>query len=287
MVYINGKLVPDDEAVISIYDHGFLYGDGVFEGIRAYNRTVFKLREHVARLYDSCKAIAVEIPMAEEQFVEAVLEVVRVNEVVDGYIRVSVSRGVSLGLDPRKCDKPTIIISTSKLALYPEEMYRNGLDVITCSTRVTPAQSLEPRIKSLGKYVSNIQAKMEANRVGAGEGIMLNVEGNVAEATGDNIFIIKDGKISTPPTSAGILEGITRNTLMDLAREAGYEVVERNMTMYDVYTCDECFLTGTAAEVIPVVTADTRKIGDGKPGEITRELITAFKSYVLKVGVPV
>jgi branched-chain amino acid aminotransferase len=287
MVHLNGKLVPSDQAVVSIYDHGFMYGDGIFEGIRIYNRKVFKLREHVKRLFLSANAVAIDIPMSEEQFVNAVLEVVRTNEVADGYIRVSVSRGPSLGLDPRNCKKPTVVISTDKLSLYPEEMYKNGLEVVTCSTRVPPAQALDPRIKSLGKYICNIMAKMEANRVNAGEGLMLNVEGYVAECTGDNIFVIRDGVIYTPPTWAGILEGITRNTVIDLAREDGIQVVEQNTTQFDIYTAEECFLTGTAAEVIPVVKLDDRKIGTGKPGPTTTKLMRAFHAYTAREGVPV
>ena len=275
-VYLNGKLVPSSEAFVSIYDHGFLYGDGVFEGIRVYNRKVFKLKEHITRLYQGTKAIGIEIPIPKEEFIKTVLEVVETNEVIDGYIRVTVTRGVGLGLDPRVCKTPTIVISTDQLALYPQELYDKGLDVITCSTRVPPAQSLETRIKSTGKYVCNIQAKMEANRVNAGEGLMLNVEGYVAECTGDNLFIIKDGKIYTPPTAAGILEGVTRDTAIQLARDAGYEVIEMTMTLYDIYSSDECFLTGTAAEIIPAVTLDGRKIGTGKPGEVTVKLIQAF-----------
>jgi branched-chain amino acid aminotransferase len=287
MVYLNGKFVPEAEAVVSVIDHGLMYGDGIFEGIRVYNRKVFKLREHVARLYAGAKALTIEIPMAQEQFVDAVLSVVRINEVVDGYVRVTVSRGPALGLDPRNCTKPTIIIMTGMLALYPEEMYRNGLNVVTVSTRVAPAQVLEPRIKSLGKYVANIQAKIEANMVNAGEGLMLNIEGYVAECTGDNIFIIKNGRILTPPGYAGILEGITRATVMDIAREAGVEVIETMMTLFDVYTADECFLTGTAAEVIPVVNVDGRMIGDGKPGDLTNRLIKAFRAFTASEGVPV
>lgn len=287
MVYLNGKLVPESEAVVSVIDHGFMYGDGLFEGIRVYNRRVFKLNEHVARLYFGAKALAIEIPMAQEQFVDAVCGLVRTNELTDGYIRVTVTRGPALGLDPRNCGKPTIVIMTGKLALYPEEMYRNGLFVVTVSTRVPPSQSLEPRIKSTGKYVCNIQAKMEANMVNAGEGLMLNTEGYVAECTGDNIFLIKNGKILTPPAHAGILEGITRATVMEIAREAGYEVTETMMNLFDVYTCDECFLTGTAAEVIPVVDVDGRKIGDGKPGETTIKLMKAFRAVTATEGVPV
>lgn len=286
VVYLNGKFVPEGEASLSIYDHGFLYGDGLFEGIRAYGRKVFKLKEHVRRLYFGANALGITIPVAEEDFVQNVLEVCRTNDLVDGYIRVSVSRGVTLGLDPRKCQTATITISTAQLALYPEEMYRDGLEVITCSTRVPPAQALDPRIKSLGKYVCNIQAKMEANMVNAGEGLMLNVEGFVAECTGDNIFVIKDGVIATPPATAGILEGITRKTVMELAKTDGMEVVEKMMTLFDIYTADECFLTGTAAEVIPMVMLDGRKIGTGKPGETTKKLMRAFKAYVGREGVP-
>lgn len=286
VVYLNGKVVPEDQASLSIYDHGFLYGDGLFEGIRAYGRKVFKLREHVRRLFFGANALGIEMSVTEEHFVNSVLEVCRTNELVDGYIRVSVSRGVTLGLDPRKCNEPTTVISTSQLALYPEEMYQNGLEVITCSTRVPPAQAIDPRIKSLGKYVCNIQAKMEANMVNAGEGLMLNVEGFVAECTGDNIFVVKDGKIGTPPATAGILEGITRETVMNLARIDGIEVTEKMMTLFDIFTADECFLTGTAAEVIPMVMLDGRKIGTGKPGETTKKLMRAFKAYVGKEGVP-
>lgn len=287
MIHLNGSLVPAEDASISCYDHGFLYGDGAFEGIRVYNTKVWKLREHVERLYASTRALMIKIPYPEDQFIDNVLEMVRVNEVVDGYIRVSVSRGIGLGLDPRVCKEPTICIMTDKLALYPREMYENGLEVVTVSTRIPPAQAVEPRIKSLGKYVCNIQAKLEANRVGAGEGLMLNMQGYVAEATGDNIFIIKDRVITTPPPYAGILEGITRNTVMDLAMEAGYVVRESLFTLFDVYSSDECFLTGTAAEVIPVVKVDGRIIGDGVPGPVTGELMEAFHAATKMEGVPV
>jgi branched-chain amino acid aminotransferase len=282
VVHLNGKLVPENEAVVSCFDHGFLYGDGVFEGIRVYDRKVFKLEEHIKRLYLGAKAIAIEMSIPEEQFVENVFEVVKKNEVVDGYIRVNVSRGIGLGLDPRVCKTPTIMIATSQLALYPKEMYENGLDVITASTRVLSPMSIEPRIKATGKYICNIMAKMEAIRCNAGEAIMLNAQGFVAECTGDNIFIIRDGKIHTPPSAAGILEGITRNTVMELARQGGYEVHETWMTIYDIYSADECFLTGTAAEVIPVACVDGRKIGNGKPGETTQKLIRAYHAFVRK-----
>ncbi|MDH7480717.1 MAG: branched-chain-amino-acid transaminase [Armatimonadota bacterium] len=286
VVYLNGKFVPLEEAKITVYDHGLLYGDGAFEGIRVYSRKVFKLREHIQRLYRSTHAMMINLPISQKEMEEAILELLRRNEVQDGYIRITVTRGVGLGLDPRVCKTPTIIIMSDKLSLYPEEMYRNGLHVVTVSTRVCPAQCLEPRIKSLGKYVANIQAKIEANRVNAGEGLMLNTEGYVAEATGDNIFIVKDDKLITPPPYAGILEGITRNTVIDLAKGMGIPVEERLFTLFDVYIADECFLTGTAAEVIPVVQVDGRTIGNGQPGNMTKRLIEAFRTLTKTEGVP-
>lgn len=286
LVYINGELVPHSEAKVSVYDHGLLYGDGAFEGIRVYSGKVFKLGEHLTRLYHSAHALMISLPITQDEMEEAVFDLCRRNDVVDGYIRVTVTRGVGLGLDPRGVKNPTIIIMTDKLALYPEEMYKDGLHVVTVSTRMTPAQSLEPRIKSIGKYVANIQAKIEANRVGAGEGLMLNVEGYVAEGTGDNIFILKGGKLVTPPAYAGILEGITRNAVMDLARGMGIPVEESLFTLFDVYTADECFMTGTAAEVIPAVKVDGRAIGSGHPGEITKRLIEAFRTLTKMEGVP-
>lgn len=287
VVYLNGELVPEPEAKVTVYDHGLLYGDGVFEGIRAYSGKVFKLREHIARLHQSAHALMINLPMTQEEMEQAVLKTLRANEISDGYVRITITRGVGLGLDPRGVTNPTVIIITDKLALYPEEMYRDGLHVVTVSTRVTPAQSLEPRIKSLGKYIVNIQAKIEANRVGAGEGLMLNTEGYVAEGTGDNIFIVKDGSILTPPPYVGILEGITRNTVMDLARGMGILVEEELLTLFDVYTAEECFLTGTAAEVIPVVKVDGRTIGTGQPGEITKRLMESFRALTRTEGVPI
>lgn len=287
LVYLNGNLVPLEDAAVSVYDHGFLYGDGVFEGIRVYGGKVFKLGEHISRLYMSAHALMIDMPIKDDEFVQAVLNLVRRNQVVDGYIRVTVTRGVGLGLDPRNVRNTTVVIMTDRLALYPEEMYRDGLEAVTVSTRITPPQSLEPRIKSLGKYVINIQAKIEANRMGAGEGLMLNTQGYVAEATGDNIFIVKNSVIVTPPPYAGILQGITRDTVIELAREKGYEVVERLFTLFDVYTADECFLTGTAAEVIPMVKLDSRTIGNGKPGPITIGLMQSFRTLTKSEGVPV
>jgi branched-chain amino acid aminotransferase len=285
-VYINGELIPLENAKVTVYDHGLLYGDGAFEGIRVYSGKIFKLRDHLARLYHSALALMINLPIAEEEMEQAVLNLCRTNGVVDGYIRVTITRGVGLGLDPRNVKNPTVIIMTDKLSLYPEEMYRDGLHVATVSTRITPAQSLEPRIKSLGKYLVNIQAKLEANRAGAGEGLMLNVEGFVAEGTGDNIFLVKAGSLITPPPYAGILEGITRNAVMDLARGMGIHVLESLFTLFDVYTADECFLTGTAAEVIPVVKVDGRTIGSGLPGEMTKRLEEAFRTLTKTEGVP-
>ena len=287
VVYINGEFVPQEEAKVSVYDHGLLYGDGAFEGIRVYSGKVFKLREHVVRLYRSAHAMMISLPITPEEMEEATLKALRTNGIKDGYVRITVTRGIGLGLDPRGVKNPTVIIMTDKLSLYPEEMYQEGLSVTTVSTRITPAQSLEPRIKSLGKYVANIQAKLEANRVGAGEGLMLSTEGYVAEGTGDNIFIVKAGVLITPPTYVGILEGITRNAVMGLARDMGILVEEKLFTQFDVYTADECFLTGTAAEVIPVVKVDGRAIDAGQPGEITKRLIEAYRTLTKTEGVAI
>jgi len=285
-VYINGRLVPEEQATVSVYDHGFLYGDGVFEGIRAYDGRVFKLDEHLNRLYASAHSIMIEIPIPKMELREAILSLLRTNGLRSAYIRVSVSRGVGLGLDPKHIHNPTVIVMTDSLSLYPPEMYTNGLEVVTVSTRITPAHALDPRIKSLGKYLNNILAKLEANRVGAGEGLMLSVDGYVAEATGDNIFLVRNGQIITPPAYIGILQGITRNTVMDLARNMGVPVIEAVFTLYDVYTADECFLTGTAAEVIPVAHVDGRKIDCGRPGPITCQLMAAFHELTRTEGVP-
>jgi branched-chain amino acid aminotransferase len=283
-VYFNGQTVLAEDVRVSPYDHGLLYGDGAFEGIRIYGGRVFKLKEHIERLYNSAKTLMIPLPGSVDEMVQSVLDLVKKNECDDGYVRITITRGVGLGLDPRVCKSATVIVMTDKLALYPREMYENGLEVVTVSTRIPPAQSIEPRVKSLGKYVCNIQAKIEANRVGAGEGLMLNVEGYVAEATGDNIFIIKNGEILTPSPYAGILEGITRCTVMDLARAKGYTVRETMFTLFDVYTADECFLTGTAAEVIPVVRVDARTIGAGIPGPVTLDVMAAFKEYTSTQG---
>ena len=279
-VYIDGKYYEKDEAKVSVFDHGLLYGDGVFEGIRAYNGKIFKCEEHVRRLYDSAKAIWLAIPMSEEELAVALHAVLKVNKLKDGYIRLVVTRGKGdLGLDPRKCPKPTVIIIADSITLYPEEFYQKGLEVVTAATRRIPPDCLSPRVKSLN-YLNNILAKIEGLQAGCIEVIMLNHLGYVAECSGDNIFVVRDGKVLTPPLEAGALGGITRGTVMELARGAGYEVAEPNVTTYDLYTADEVFLTGTAAEVIPVVKADGRQIGDGKPGRVTRELRRRFLKLV-------
>lgn len=277
IIYLDGDFVPKERALISVFDHGLLYGDGVFEGIRAYHGRVFKLDEHLDRLYDSARTIALEVPVSKKEMQEVVLETLRRNDLSDAYIRLVVTRGVGdLGLDPRKCPRATIFCIAASIQLYPEELYREGLAVITVSTRRNIPTACIPRVKSLN-YLNNIYAKMEANLAGVPEAIMLNAEGYVAEATGDNIFIVKEGVLLTPPTYVGILEGITRNAVMDLARKQGIPVEEKVFTLFDVYTADECFLTGTAAEVIPTVKVDGRLIADGKPGKITWELIAAFR----------
>lgn len=276
IIYLNGEYVPKEKAVVSVFDHGLLYGDGVFEGIRAYHGRVFKLDDHLDRLYDGARAICMQIPVSKDEMQEIVLETLRRNNLTDAYIRLVVTRGPGdLGLDPRKCPKPFIFCIAASIVLYPDELYEKGMSVISVSTRRNIPTACIPRVKSLN-YLNNIYAKMEANLAGMPEAIMLNNEGYVAEATGDNIFIVNKGVLITPPSSAGILEGITRNAVMDIAREKGIPVEEKMFTMYDVYTADEVFLTGTAAEVIPVINVDSRIITDGKPGKMTRELIAAF-----------
>jgi branched-chain amino acid aminotransferase len=279
-VYIDGHYHEKDEAKISVFDHGLLYGDGVFEGIRAYNGKIFKCPEHVRRLYDSAKAIWLKIPLAPEEMTQALYDTLKINKLKDAYIRLVVTRGKGdLGLDPRKCPKPTIIIIADSIQLYPEEFYEKGLEVVTAaSPRIAP-ESLSPRVKSLN-YLNNILAKIEGLQAGCIEVIMLNHLGYVAECSGDNIFAVRDGAIATPPPEAGILLGITRDTVIELARKAGYKVAERNIGRYELYTADEVFLTGTAAEVIPVVKIDGRSIGTGEPGKVTRELRKRFAKLV-------
>lgn len=277
IIYLNGEFVPQERAVVSLFDHGLLYGDGVFEGIRAYHNRVFKMGEHLDRLYESARNVMIEIPLAKAEMQEVVLETLRRNNLCDAYIRLVVTRGVGdLGLDPRKCPNPTIFCIAASIQLYPEELYEKGLSVITVSTRRNIPTACNPRVKSLN-YLNNIYAKIEANLAGVPEAIMLNAEGYVAEASGDNIFLVKKGVLITPPAYIGLLEGITRNTVMELARQKGIPVEEKVFTLHDVYIADECFLTGTAAEVIPTVKVDGRLIADGKPGKMTRELNDAFR----------
>ena len=277
-VYIDGTLVPADQATVSVFDHGLLYGDGVFEGIRVYGGNVFLLTDHVDRLYESARSIRLEIPISNQQMVSAVNETVQANGIDDGYVRLVVTRGSgTLGLDIRKTSHPIVITIADTITLYPPEIYENGMELVTASTIRNHPGALNPRIKSLN-YLNNILAKIEGTDAGCVEALMLNHKGEVAECTGDNIFIIKDGVIRTPPTEAGILEGITRNSVIDLARDAGHEVRETGLVRHDVYTAQECFLTGTAAEVIAVVSLDGRTIGEGSPGPITRDLMTRFQA---------
>ncbi len=276
-VYIDGQLLDKEQAKLSVYDHGLLYGDGVFEGIRVYSKRVFLLQEHVDRLYESALAIRLEIPLSKPEMTKAVEDTVAANKITDGYVRLVVTRGAGyLGLDIRKTSHPQVIVIADTITLYPEEFYRNGLAIITASTLRNHPGALSPRIKSLN-YLNNILAKIEATDAGCQEALMLNHKGEVAECTGDNIFIVKNDVLKTPSTEAGILEGITRNAVIGLAREAGITVQEVPLLRHDIYAADECFLTGTAAEVIPVVKLDGRQIGNGQPGPVTHDLRSRFQ----------
>ncbi|HZK17995.1 MAG TPA: branched-chain-amino-acid transaminase [Clostridia bacterium] len=284
IIYLNGDYVDEENAVVSVFDHGLLYGDGVFEGIRAYHNRVFKLREHIVRFYESAKAIMLDIPMSMEEAEEVVLETLRRNNLRDAYIRLVATRGVGdLGLDPKKCGKATVFCITASIQLYPDELYQKGLEVVTVPTRRNIPEACNPRVKSLN-YLNNIYAKIEAGLAGVMEAIMLNAEGYVAEATGDNIFLVKNGVVITPPVHVGLLEGITRNAVMDLAVEKGLKVEEKLFTRHDIFIADECFLTGTAAEVIPVVKVDGRTIGDGEPGTVTNDLISSYRELTKADG---
>jgi branched-chain amino acid aminotransferase len=287
LIYIDGEFLPKAEAKVSVFDHGLLYGDGVFEGIRSYNSRVFKLDEHLERLYDSAKSIMLQIPIPIETMKETVLETLRRNHLREAYIRLVVTRGVGdLGLDPDKCPKPSIIIIADKITLYPQKFYEDGLEIVTASVRRNYSEAINPRIKSLN-YLNNILAKIEGKQSGAEEVLMLNAEGYVVECSGDNIFWVKNEVLVTPPVHIGILEGVTRNSVIDLARDAGMQVEERVFTRHDLYIADECFLTGTAAEVIPVVKIDRRAIGDGQPGKVTEKLIAAFRQFAHNCGTPI
>lgn len=286
-IYIDGQHVPEDEAKISVFDHGLLYGDGIFEGIRFYNGRVFKLDDHLDRLWDSARAICLEIPLSRSEMEAALLETIRLNDLRDGYIRLVVTRGKgNLGLSPDRCPRASVIIIAATIQLYPEEKYRTGMVMITCATRRTSPAALSPAVKSLN-YLNNIMAKIEANHAKADEGLMLNEEGYVAECTGDNIFIVKRGLILTPPISAGSLRGITRQAVLDICAEFGLRVEEAQLTRYDIYTAEECFLTGTAAEVIAAIELDTRKIGSGQPGPLTDRIIARFRELTQSTGTPI
>lgn len=276
-IYISGQIVPQEDARISVFDHGLLYGDGVFEGIRAYNGKLFTLDQHLNRLYDSATAISLRIPITKEEMANAIKKTMEANDLKDSYIRLIVTRGVGgLGLDPNKCSIPQVIIIADTIELYSKVLYEKGLTIVTVATIRNHFSALDPKIKSLN-YLNNILAKLEAIHAGAGEALMLNKDGHVAECAGDNIFIVRNNTLLTPPENAGILVGITRNTVMELAAEMGIRVKEELMTRYDLYIADECFLTGTAAEIIPVVKIDGRTIGTGKPGKTTLSLLRRYQ----------
>lgn len=286
-IYLDGQYVTKEEAKVSVYDHGFLYGDGIFEGIRIYEGNIFKCKEHLERLYDSAKSIMLDIPLTIEEMQNVLVETIRRNQLRDGYIRLIVSRGAgNLGLDPLRCPKASIIIIVEQLAIYPEEAYRNGLRTVSVSQRRNIPDALNPKIKSLN-YLNNILVKIQANLADVGEAIMLNAQGYVAEGSSDNIFIIKKGVVYTPPCYLGALEGITRNTIIDLCAELGYKLKEEPFTLHDVYVADEVFFTGTAAEVIAVREVDGRIVGNGQAGPITLQLLKRFREVVPQDGIKV
>ncbi len=286
-IWLDGKLVDESEAKISVFDHGLLYGDGVFEGLRFYNGRVFRLEEHIRRLFDSARAIVLNIPWTQEEVIKFTCETVAANGLTDGYIRLVVTRGSGeLGLNPYLCPKASMFIIASTIKLYPEEYYQNGLAVITCATRRPAPAALMPQVKSLN-YLNNIMAKVEAIQANALEAVMLNEQGYVAECTGDNLFLIKNGVLLTPLISDGALDGITRAVILELSEKLGVPFKEQSLTRYDIYTADECFLTGTAAEVIPVVSLDRRPIGDGKVGDFTKRFLAAFHELAGTTGTPV
>jgi len=286
-VYINGELVEKKDAKVSVFDHGYLYGDGVFEGIRVYNGLIFRLEQHLDRLYRSAHTIMLKIPVSKKRMQAAIIETLRANSLKDAYIRLIVSRGEGdLGLDPRKCKNPNVVVITDKIALYPKKLYQKGLEIITVPTRRNIPEGVNPQIKSLN-YLNNIMAKIEAVNCGYEEAIMLNNEGYVVECTGDNIFIYKEGKLYTPSVHLGALEGVTRDVVIELAEKNGIEVSYKIESRHDLYNAQECFLTGTAAEIVPVVKIDGRKIGKGVPGKVVLQLIKDFKAVTKEEGVPV
>ncbi|EES73062.1 MULTISPECIES: branched-chain-amino-acid transaminase [Paenibacillus] len=286
-IYLDGQFVTKDQAKVSVYDHGFLYGDGIFEGIRIYNGNIFKCKEHLDRLYDSAKSIMLDIPLTYQEMEDALVETLRRNDLRNGYIRLVVSRGPgNLGLDPNRCPKASVIIIVEQLAIYSEEAYKTGLKTVSVSTRRNIPDALNPKIKSLN-YLNNILVKIQSNLSGAGEAIMLNAQGYVTEGSGDNIFIVKNGVITTPPCYLGALDGITRQAIIEICRKKGYNIQEQPFTLHDVYVADEVFLTGTAAEVIAVREVDGRIIGEGHAGPITLKLLEEFRAIVDKDGLKV
>jgi branched-chain amino acid aminotransferase len=286
-VYIDGKYYDERDAKVSVFDHGLLYGDGIFEGIRVYNGRVFRLKEHIDRLFCSARGILLTIPMSPAQISRATIESCRRNKLRDGYIRLVVTRGIgTLGLNPNRCKRPSVIIIAGRIQLYPPELYARGMEIVTVPTVRSLHSALNPAIKSLN-YLNNILAKIEANQAGCEEAIMLNAQGFVSECTGDNIFIVKGGRLLTPPLSAGALYGITRAVVMELAEALGVPVDEPNLTRYDMFNADECFLTGTGAEIVPVVKIDGRVIGTGKPGALTRKLVAKYHSLTKVSGEPI
>jgi len=286
-IFIDGKFYGERDAKVSVFDHGLLYGDGVFEGIRAYNGRVFKLKEHVDRLYQSAHAILLEIPMSRPEMCRAVVETIRANKLKDSYIRLVVTRGVgSLGLNPRSCKQPSVIIIAGKIQVYPPALYARGMEIVAVPTVRSLHSAVNPAIKSLN-YLNNILAKIEANNAGVEEAVMLNSGGYVAECTADNLFIVKQGALFTPPLSAGALYGITRATVIELAEQAGVKVTEPNLTRYDLFNADECFVSGTGAEIMPVVKIDGRAIGTGKPGPLTKKLVADYHALTQVSGDPI
>ncbi len=286
-IYIDGEFFDEADAKISVFDHGLLYGDGVFEGIRFYNGRVFRMEEHMERLWESARSICIDIPMSRPAMDEALFETIRRNNLRDGYVRLIVTRGVgNLGLNPVQCKRPSVIIIASTIALYSEEVYRKGLTVVTVPTRRMGPATLNPAIKSLN-YLNNVLARIEANLASADEALMLNDAGNIAECTADNVFLVKRGQIMTPPITAGALRGITRSVVFDIAAELGIKISEPDLTRHDLYIADEAFLTGTAAEVIPMIKVDGRIIGTGKPGAITTRMIARFRELTRESGTPI
>jgi branched-chain amino acid aminotransferase len=286
-IYVDGKLYAREDAKVSVFDHGFLYGDGVFEGIRVYDGNVFRLKEHIDRLYRSAKTIALEIPLSPEEMTAAVCDTVAANEKRDAYIRLVVSRGDGdLGIDPAKCKRPTIVIIVAEIALYPKEFYEKGIALVTASVRRIPNDSIDPRIKSLN-YLNNILGKLDAKRSGALEAIMLNHQGYVAECTADNLFFVSDGWVKTPDTMQGALSGITRGAVLELARDAGFKTAETVVGLHDLYNAEEVFMTGTGAEIVPVIAVDGRRVGAGVPGPVTKRLLDDFRRLRVRDGVKV